>query len=177
MINVVELKNYTHLKNEGNAIGNCIGSEIYYYTRIKDGSDRAFSMRTKSGRSKFTIFVEFFNEKPHAQGIEVRGKHNRLPGLLRDEYDDDEVSKFKPKEVIELIMFFKEYFNMTIDKILKIEDMKPGVSILLNKLDENALTYSKETIKRIRNPSGDDILKIYEEFMCDCHCSFCCDCE
>lgn len=64
------------LRHESRELGHCVGrSDMPYTEWVKQGKNRIFSIRTETGRSKFTIQFDV----PTDRVLQVKGKANRLP--------------------------------------------------------------------------------------------------
>jgi len=101
---VVELKAFPgekyghvkHLVDESAALGHCIGAAQHKHPQaLQDGKTRVFSIRTESGRPKFTIELS----KDSGYVREIKGKSNRLPGFPGAEWRCPECSKKRPAPV------------------------------------------------------------------------------
>lgn len=119
-----------HLKDESNELGHCIGNKKHGHPQLKeDGTTSVFSIRTESGRSKFTI-EQFIEDGEHPQQgnlkagtvSEVKGKGNRLPG-----FDPGSSELTKPDEVKLVTDFLINYLHMTPAQIESSPDIRGGV--------------------------------------------------
>lgn len=99
-----------HLRDEGRALGICVGNRQYGYGKaIQRGEINIFSLRTQAGRPKFTIEYD-------KQGLvvkQVKGKQNRLAS--------------KPFETQMLATFIYDYLD--IDP-MRVRDLAPGIEAL-----------------------------------------------
>lgn len=117
---VVKKLSAKELPEESKQLGICVGKPQYGYTdAVKQGKIDIWSVRTPSGRSKFTI--EAAKKDGEVTGIvQVKGKANRLPGFTPGERDPSNV---KADEVKMLEKFFTD---INIDP-WTISDLKPGM--------------------------------------------------
>ena len=108
----------SQLPAEGRALGHCIGRPQHKYLgNVQRGEADAYSLRTQSGRPKFTFYIE-------ADLVEeVKGKGNRLPGWDRGKVG---TGKFKPVEVEKLKSCLKQLGHNPWD----VDDMVPGLQAL-----------------------------------------------
>jgi len=160
---VVRLTTEKELRAEGRALGHCVGTSSIYFSQIKRRQIEIFSLRTTSGKPKFTIEADIDREDGSISSIvQIKGKGNRLPGFAA-KMD----GKFKPSEVLVLSEFLK-WAGLNPKNVT---DMEPGIAAL----DEF------DTSKgRIQNPSNgtiivdDEFLEEFEDWFCnDDHCGFC----
>lgn len=117
---VVKKLSAKELPEESKQLGICVGKPQYGYTdAVKQGKIDIWSVRTPSGRSKFTI--EAAKKDGEVTGIvQVKGKANRLPGFTPGERDPSNV---KADEVKMLEKFFTD---INIDP-WTISDLEPGM--------------------------------------------------
>ncbi len=111
------------LRKEGTELGICVGRpDMPYGKNLRNGIIEIYSIRTESGRSKFTI------ERSVSGGDirQVKGKANRLPGYEPGKYD-----LTKPDEV-RLVVEFLTSLGMSPSEILGSRDISPGVQAMID---------------------------------------------
>jgi len=106
------------LKEEGKNLGICIGRDDMPYCRqLRDGEIRVYSIRTSSGKPKFTIEEDV--EGPVIS--QVKGNSNRTPGFAAD------TSSFTKADEVRLVTEFLMTLGYSPEQIEKIRDMAPGI--------------------------------------------------
>lgn len=120
-----------HLKDESRELGHCIGNPQHGHPQLlSSGTTRVFSIRTESGRSKFSI-EQFVKDEKHPQHgavkagtvTEVKGKpNNRLPG-----FDPGSTDLTKPDEVRLVVEFLMKYLGLSPSEIEATHDIRGGV--------------------------------------------------
>lgn len=81
------------LPNESKELGHCVGDEDHKFgIKIKLGLVKLYSLRTKGGRSKFTVEVLLKHDETPLKIIQALGKGNRWPG-----WDLNKIGKGKVK--------------------------------------------------------------------------------
>jgi hypothetical protein len=120
-----------HLKDESRELGHCIGNPQHGHPQLlSSGTTRVFSIRTESGRSKFSI-EQFVKDGKHPQHgavkagtvTEVKGKpNNRLPG-----FDPGSTDLTKPDEVRLVVEFLMKYLGLSPSEIEATHDIRGGV--------------------------------------------------
>jgi hypothetical protein len=111
------------LRKEGTELGICVGRpDMPYGKNLRNGIIEIYSIRTESGRSKFTI------ERSVSGGDirQVKGKANRLPGYEPGKYD-----LTKPDEV-RLVVEFLTSLGMSPSEIRGSRDISPGVQAMID---------------------------------------------
>lgn len=111
------------LRAEGSALILCVGNPAMPYGRdLRAGRIEIFSIRTESGRPKFTI------DRDVASGEigQIKGKLNRLPG-----YEPHKYNLSKPDEV-RLVVEFLVSLGLSADDIRGIPDIAPGVQAMID---------------------------------------------
>ena len=117
------------LKKEGQAMGHCVGRPgMGYGTAVKRGAIKILSLRTESGRPKFTLEAELANTvRSNKLGIarfkQIKGKSNRLPGW---DLHKTGVGTVKADEVLKLT----ELVNALGLDPEQQHDLQPGYSAL-----------------------------------------------
>lgn len=120
-IYVVRLKP-SQLGAEGAALGICVGrKDMPYCRRLKAGEIDLYSIRTESGKQKFTIEID----KVRDTIAQVKGKANRVPGFA----SGDTTNFAKPDEV-RLATEFLLHLGFTPARIKSAYDMNPGVTAM-----------------------------------------------
>ena len=119
---VDDLQSQAALKTEGRKLGICVGNIPSYWRGIKRGTKKILSLRTASGKPKFTIEAHIDNEGKIDHIDQVKGKANRIPGFSTGRGG----GKFKPTEVETLNAFFAD---IGVDPS-EIEDMQPALDAL-----------------------------------------------
>lgn len=111
------------LRKEGADLGICVGRpDMPYAKNLRNGNIEIYSIRTESGRPKFTI------ERSVSVGDirQVKGKANRLPGYEPGKYD-----LAKPDEV-RLVVEFLTSLGMDPKAIRGSRDISPGVQAMID---------------------------------------------
>jgi putative addiction module killer protein len=120
-IYVVRLKP-SQLGAEGAALGICVGrKDMPYCRRLKAGEIDLYSIRTESGKQKFTIEID----KVSNTIAQVKGKANRVPGFA----SGDTTNFAKPDEV-RLATEFLLHLGFTPARIKSAYDMNAGVTAM-----------------------------------------------
>ena len=111
------------LRAEGSALILCVGNPAMPYGRnLRAGRIEIFSIRTESGRPKFTIDRDVASGKIG----QIKGKLNRLPG-----YQPHKYNLSKPDEV-RLVVEFLVSLGLSADDIRGIPDIAPGVQAMID---------------------------------------------
>lgn len=111
------------LRAEGSALILCVGNPAMPYGRnLRAGRIEIFSIRTESGRPKFTIDRDVASGKIG----QIKGKLNRLPG-----YEPHKYNLSKPDEV-RLVVEFLVSLGLSADDIRGIPDIAPGVQAMID---------------------------------------------
>lgn len=94
------------LKEEGDTQGICVGQPQYGYAQaVRHGKTKIFSLRTSSGRPKFTIEADLKRDGSIGSVRQVKGKSNRLPGW--DLHREGSGPNVKVEEVLKIVEFIK----------------------------------------------------------------------
>jgi hypothetical protein len=134
------------LPGEGKAMGHCVGRPGMGYGRaVHRGEIAVLSLRTESGRPKFTIEAKLTSDKRLAKnkwGIwdikQIKGKANRLPGW---DLGKEGVGAMKEDEVAKLIELMDALGLRPGD----VHDLQPALAKLLAE---------KRVPKRLAGPEG-----------------------
>lgn len=111
------------LGKEGASLGICVGRKDMPYCRnLKAGTINLYSIRTESGKPKFTV-EENVNPKKINQ---VKGQSNRVPGFA-----SGSSGSLKPNEV-RLVAEFLMSLGYTSEEISRFRDTAPGVEAMLD---------------------------------------------
>ncbi len=117
---VVRLKP-SQLGKEGADLGICVGrKDMPYCRRLKAGEIDLYSIRTESGKSKFTIEID----KVRNQIAQVKGKANRVPGFAAGRTD------FAKADDVRLATDFLLHLGFSPSAIRSAYDMEPGVKAM-----------------------------------------------
>jgi len=107
------------LRQEGIDLGICVGrQDMGYRDQVIDGTINIYSIRTESGRPKFTISVY---RRP-LQVSQVKGKANRLPGFAAAG------TVFSKEDEVRLVVEFLMSLGIPPDEIERVFDLKAGLA-------------------------------------------------
>ena len=122
------------LRDESKELGHCIGNPDHGHPQLlKSGTTRVYSIRTESGRSKFSV-EQFIKDGVHPQQgrvttgtiTEVKGKpSNRLPG-----FDPGSTDLTKPDEVRLVVEFLVKHLGLTPSQVEATSDIRGGVKAM-----------------------------------------------
>lgn len=113
---------YEALRDEGKELGHCIGNPAQGHPQLcKSGEAVMYSIRTESGKTKFTI--EQMTDTKRVS--EIKGKANRLPGF---EPGADDMTK--PDDVRLVVEFLLKGLGLTPTQIENTPDIRGGVQAL-----------------------------------------------
>lgn len=114
----------TELPEEGKKMRMCVGREdMGYISAVKRGRTKILSLRTQSGRPKFTIELGLDNSGEPSEIVQIKGKANRLPGWNLGNVG---TGKVKADEVQKLITVV-EKLGFDPDDV---DDLAPGARAL-----------------------------------------------
>lgn len=119
------------LRDEGNALGTCIGSSKSFGNAIRKGDSSIFSIRTETGRPKLDIDITM-SGKTFSKVSQIKGKANRLPGYIAVPKGSsvDKLQMTKPDEV-RLVVEFLMYLGFTPEEIRESKDIRSGVQAMI----------------------------------------------
>ncbi|HIB83655.1 MAG TPA: hypothetical protein EYO59_03360 [Chromatiaceae bacterium] len=103
----VPLKFRSDFRQEGTSLRHCIGVDPKYFENYRKGNRSFYSLRSKSGKPKFTIEVTGKVGDFKRQILQVKGMNNRLPGFR----DSECTGKFKRSEYDLVTSFIDEYIQ------------------------------------------------------------------
>ena len=122
------------LRDESKELGHCIGNPDHGHPQLlKSGTTKVYSIRTESGRSKFSV-EQFIKDGVHPQQgrttagtiTEVKGKpSNRLPG-----FDPGSTDLTKPDEVRLVVEFLVKHLGLTPSQVEATSDIRGGVKAM-----------------------------------------------
>lgn len=126
------------LRKEGATMGICIGTEnLGHPAALRAGKTQVFSIRTESGKPKFTIELEKEYVPPGAALAghggppggpwivsEVKGKANRLPG-----FEAGKTTFTKPDD-LRLVTDFLLHLGYSPAYLSTVEDIAPGITAM-----------------------------------------------
>jgi hypothetical protein len=122
------------LRDESKELGHCIGNPTHGHPQLlKSGTTRVYSIRTESGRSKFSV-EQFIKDGVHPQQgrvttgtiTEVKGTpSNRLPG-----FDPGSTDLTKPDEVRLVVEFLVKHLGLTPSQVEATSDIRGGVKAM-----------------------------------------------
>ena len=135
---IVDLTTRSELKDEGRRLGHCVGRFTSYYDQIQSKEIMIWSMRTPTGKSRFTFQASIRPWRVEQLGSElpfpkaaitgitaIKGKANRLPGFRGDKFHEHEFTMIED--------FLK---SINIDPV-DVGDMRDGLAIKYESEDRN----------------------------------------
>lgn len=114
------------LQRESRELGHCIGSEANGHPRaLREGLTKVYSIRTESGKRKFTIELQRqFRDSEHFTIAEVKGKANRLAGFEAGK------AEFTKPDDLRLVTDFLLHLGYSPEDIAECRDVAPGVKAM-----------------------------------------------